>query len=149
MMIDKAPGASQCTEVLVTHVSNVTTLFVTEVYVSAASQMGHLIEVETVQLGPQNSAKICAMNESVILSEWHSKMNIVYQYTFLNTTRKKLHWWSRFDSDIHFLISRKILQSNEECQDTVKLIHVTYQKRLQYHNHLKKPVTQVNYQPAK
>jgi hypothetical protein len=146
----KARDAFHCMEVLMTHVSNVTTSYITEIYITSTLQnIGSILQVKNMQRSSDNKMIICSVNETIILTEWHSKMDIIYKYTFLNTTSHKLQWWSRFDSDIHIQIIKKMQQTNSRCHNDITLIEINHKKELQYQSKLKKPVNTFSYHPAR
>ena len=63
--------------------------------------------------------------ESIILYEHHQILNIVYRYTFSNTTSQTMIWSSIFNGDLYFHITKKLV-SPRACDGYVKRIAVRF-----------------------
>ena len=127
-MIDQSPLHSYCEEVFVTHYSAKSSLYSTEVFINVAPRThGSTVVVSNAALisRSQGNQTACFINETIVLTEWHSVLDIVYIYTFVNTSTNNLTWKSQFASDVHLLIIKNATHAHLHCQH-VKLISVRY-----------------------
>jgi hypothetical protein len=93
----------------------------------------------------QHAAKISSQK-----FRWHSKKDIIYRYTFKNTSLNTVKWTSAFDSDIHLKIVKDITYPGDRCERQAKLISVFYRGTVAEYISLYKPqVTNFTYTPAR
>ena len=122
-MIEKITNFANCHEILIDHFTPKRQFSITEIFVKVTSTGNGSI----VRLIPLNyQAQRCTVNESVILREVHSNLNIFYQYTFVNTANKTIEWHSIFDSDIYLVITKVFLNGDQECHTHMKSVLVVY-----------------------
>jgi hypothetical protein len=140
-----------CTEILKTRFFKGLLSYVTEIYINSASiGYGTFIKIDNLVVNKQRWHKPCHVNETIILSEWHSEKDIIYRYSFFNTSINTVTWSSQFDSDIHLLITKNATFLHHGCPSHTKVIDVTYRSAIRKYFHLNKPhVAKFNYIPAR
>jgi hypothetical protein len=127
IMIKKIPTYATCYEILYEHFTANRRVSTTDIYVSVALPgQGSIIRIVPLLLEHET----CTINELIKLHEVHSKMNIMYRYTFVNTTMRAVEWHSLFDSDVYIHIKRYFLHGNEDCHTYKKGVKVTYGPRI-------------------
>jgi hypothetical protein len=130
LMIGQTKTNEDCSEILLHRfVIDQYTTHVTKVFIKVANT--NVQTVVTIS-NPQISlfSKNCQVHESIILYECHHKMDIVYRYTFTNTSTHAVTWTSIFSSDIYLHITKTSKPSNDPCDGYVKQISVTYVKQV-------------------
>jgi hypothetical protein len=116
-----------CTEVIVTHITKEATSYITEVFLNIDPQGRSVQVVVSNEARPEEENEIvCNCNETIIMTEFHYDMNIVYTYTFYNTATQKRTWYSILGSDIHLLITKQIRSGGDKCQKHIKIISLEY-----------------------
>jgi hypothetical protein len=126
LMIDKPSFGISCAEVLVTYYAAELLIYKTELFINAGSRgYGSIVRISNMALISKPVNSTCSINESITLSEWHRSMDIVYRHTFVNTSLKKLIWRSKFDSDIHLMLTKYVTPTHAACQHR-RLVEVTY-----------------------
>ena len=123
IMIGRSIFNYVCTEIL-QHVFRSVTQ-VTDVFVNAP-EIGLNSAITISYLEHKHDCQ--HVKESIILYEFHHKLDIVYRYTYVNTATSTVMWHSVLKSDLYVHITKKLMQPGQKCFGVFKSITVRYFK---------------------